>query len=89
MGLTSMPVSQCDICAHVPLVRTSSHGHAQLQGGLGYVVQTSSGKAQRARILVNCSESAPWVKGKECVGLLIYRATLNDSCPRHPAGKKM
>lgn len=41
MGLTSMPVSQCDTCAHVLLVRTSSHGHAQLQGGLGYVVQTS------------------------------------------------
>ena len=39
------------------------------------------GKAKKAGILVNCSESALWVKGKECVGLLIYRATLNDCCP--------
>ena len=39
------------------------------------------GKAQKAGILVNCLESALRVKGKECVGLLIYTATLNDSCP--------
>ena len=121
-----MPVSGCDTCAHISLVRTSSRGHTQLQGGLGYVVQTSAaaasvvsdsvrphrgqptrllcpwdspgkntgvgchfllqcmkvkGKAQKAGILVNCLESALRVKGKECVGLLIYTATLNDSCP--------
>ena len=106
-----MPVSGCDICAHISLVRMSSRGHTQLQGGLGYVVQTSAaaasvvsdsvrphrrqptrllrpwdspgkntgvgchfllqcmkvkGKAQKARILVNCLESALRVKGKEC-----------------------
>lgn len=37
---------------------------------------------------MNCSESAPWVKGKECVGLLIYRATLNDSCPTASSEKE-
>ena len=39
-GLTSMPGSRCVTCAHIPLARTCSHGHTQLQGRRGNVVQT-------------------------------------------------
>ena len=47
-----MPVSGCDTCAHIPLVRTSSRGHAQLQRKLGYVVQSSAAAA--AKSLQSC-----------------------------------
>lgn len=36
---------------------------------------------------MNCLESALWVRGKECVALLIYTATLNDSCLTASSGE--